>query len=108
MKNIYSTLLMLAVFPGITFASSNINADIIWVGQRGNGNVIMHMSKLIDQDTCNSNTIEIPSTNLHSKGILSIAMAAFVSGSSVYVIADGCFNGVPTINSNGYIHMAPK
>lgn len=108
MKLIKLIFSIIIICPSIALGSSNIQTDIIWVGQRGNGNVIIHVSQVIDQEGCNSNQIEIAASNEYSKGILSIALAAYASSTKVYIKADGCFNGAATINSTGYIHMEPK
>lgn len=101
-------LLLFFNLPMVANASSNIITDVEWVGQRGNGNVAIKFKDTIDETGCPNKEIEIESTNPSATGLLSVAMAAYISDVRVNVKSDGCFNGVPTIVANGYITFLAK
>ena len=82
-------LLVGSLISSGTYASDNVNTKIEWVGQRGNGNLIIKFEDVINEASCANSEITIAPTNPSKDAFLSIALAAKMAKAKVNVKSVG-------------------
>lgn len=68
-----------------------------------------HIADVVQESGCANAQINLPSNVDYRKEVLSLALTAKTSGSSIVFKANGCHGTTPTINSansdNGYFYL---
>ena len=83
-------------------ASPNLkNIKVRYAGTQGNGDVIVSLdTSVVDSAGCTSNVVRVPNNSPAKDSVLSIAMAAYLSGTTVTVQTNGCDGPVPTLDNS--------
>jgi hypothetical protein len=100
-----------AMWCGAAQAMTAFNLHVTAVGTYGDGSIFIFVSGTIAEPYCNAARIDIPSTHPQLKTFYATAVTAFVSGSGVYGMVNGCnpTTGTPTFDTttNSYIYLTP-
>ncbi|MBE9533186.1 MAG: hypothetical protein IMF04_03605 [Proteobacteria bacterium] len=96
-------LMVLFIYSGQSFASSNITTVVGYVGTYGNGDIFIVLKDPIDELSCaftyGNYRIDIVATHTEAKNWLNIAMTSVTNGKRVIVRTNGCYNGQPTLDN---------
>ena len=94
-------MLGVALAPSLGFGSPVLHAHVVNFGTYGSGNVFVTLDASIQQTNCVGPFIEVAAGDT-AKQVLAVATAAFTTGATVQVLADGCLNSATTITARGF------
>ena len=108
MKRLALIAALLACSPA-ALAATNYLGPIMKVGARGNGTVFIELNQVVGLPQCSHSQLEIPASNVSAKQILAIVLAAYHTGTRIYIQTDGCSGAFPTLSGqDSWVYSVPN
>jgi hypothetical protein len=94
------TIALAVVVNSAAYASDQITSKVVYTGIYGNGDVYVAIFQTINEPNCSTNRFDVSAQNPVAKQVLAVANAAMVTGKSIRIVTQGCFNGYPTLDAS--------
>lgn len=99
MKKMIFSIMLLAL-SGPALSAGVEDAKVTKVGTYGNGRVLIGLDKEIPEGGCKQNRFDIEGTHEEKQTVVSIALAALMSGKTVKIKTNGCIDAAPKFSTS--------